>query len=116
MIADFQTVFFFGTLAQFDDFADVLMPGNNRGMVINSLAEIGSAMQNLRVGGANTAATDFYYYLFFPGLRVRNVFIAEITFTMNNYSFHFSPSFNTTKSLYSNGNFNIDTEFGARVG
>ncbi len=90
-IADFETVFFFRTLTEFDDFTDKLMAGDDRSMVIDRLAEIGIAVINFRIGSADTNPADFDDYFFLTGLRVGNIFIAEITFSMDNNSFHSLP-------------------------
>ena len=90
-IADFETIFFFGTLAQFHHFADKLMSGNDGGMVVDRLAEIGVTVENLRIGGADTNPADLDYYFFFTGLRVGDIFITKITFSMNDNSFHLLP-------------------------
>jgi len=49
-------------------------------------------MINLRVGGADAAPSDFDNHFFFAGFRVRNIFITEITFAVDNYCFQFFTS------------------------
>ena len=41
--------------------------------------------------GTNPRPADFDDYFFLTGLRVGNIFIAEITFSMDNNSFHSLP-------------------------
>jgi hypothetical protein len=59
-------------------------------------------MINLRVGGADAAPADFYYYFFFAGFRVRDIFVTEITFAVDNYCFHYFTSLYISFGLKSN--------------
>ncbi len=102
MVADFEAVFFFGAFAQLHYLADILVSGDNRGMVVNRLRKISVTVINFGVGGANAAPADFYYYFFFAGFRVRNIFVTEITFAMNDYCFQFFTSLYISFSLYQN--------------